>query len=68
MNTAMVWLLLTMPNDLTSYAAQAHAHVVERFQSAAECQRVAAILNNAGPGGWRLRTLCVQATIVVGKA
>lgn len=64
MNTTLVWLLMSMPNGNQSYAAQPHAHVVERFADAAECERVAKVLRDTDPGGWTLRLRCVQARIV----
>lgn len=66
MNTILVWLLISLPTNDISYGNQPYAHVVERFATQDECQRVGAVLTTpAGPtdGGARLKLRCVQARI-----
>jgi hypothetical protein len=67
LNTVLVWLLITVPINDSSYANQPHAHVIERFADQAECQRVGVVLRtpvDVSDGGPRLQLRCVQARIV----
>jgi len=55
-----------VPTDNGSYNPSKHPLVFERFATAAECQRVAAVLRESKPSGWLFHLQCVQARIVIG--
>lgn len=72
MNTALVWLLISLPSPVTGYSAQPHAHTVAKFVDLAECQRVRQVIQEASPKPdpyfrHAFVTLkCVQARVVLG--
>jgi hypothetical protein len=65
---ALVWLLVSMPGSLSSYNPPKHTHVVERFVTLEECQRVNKVLSSKESddfGGHKLKLWCVQARVAV---
>lgn len=72
MNTALVWLLISLPSPVTGYSAQPHAHTVAKFVDLAECQRVRQVIQEASPRPERhfvattIVLKCVQARVVLG--
>lgn len=62
----LVWLLISLPGDPANmFSSPKHVHVVERFASAQECERVAGVLRDSrNQGGWTLSLRCVQARVV----
>jgi len=68
MNTILVWLLISLPASGTSQTGIAPASVVERFESAPECERVAYYITaNRKEGYATPRVGCIQARVVAAK-